>query len=81
MHNLRLLVRSFNKWKSPDCIIIDTTNTKANMFHLWKHNLIEQNEREYFENDGDYIDCLLKNSRNLEKSKKKRKSKDQTKKS
>ena len=49
MHNRRLLTRSFHNWKESKfyykSIIIDTTDTKADLFYLWKTVAMEENLR------------------------------------
>ena len=58
MHNRRLLTRSFHNWRENKSyyksIIIDTTNTKADLFYLWKTVAMEENlrkEEECYTND------------------------------
>jgi len=58
MHNRRLLTRSFHNWKESKfyykSIIIDTTNTKADLFYLWKIVVMQDNlsrEEECYIND------------------------------
>ena len=49
MHNRRLLTRSFHNWKESKfyykSVIIDTTDTKADLFYLWKTVTMEENLR------------------------------------
>ncbi len=46
MHNRRLLTRSFHNWKESKfyykSVIIDTTDTKADLFYLWKTVAMEE---------------------------------------